>query len=93
LKAVSDDLYRTVLFFDGRKGMAKSEGVTVELAELPTIDQLPEHTVEAYFYPQVRDFRLRESAGAIREMYPPEIEAIIQFLASIAAFGRRLRSG
>lgn len=89
---MSHDLYRTALYFDGRKGMAKTEGVSIELAEMPIIETMPKHIAEAYFYPQVRDYRLRESAGAIREMHAPEIDAVIKFLAAIAAFGRGLRA-
>lgn len=60
---------------------------------IPRLPPLPEHTAEISFYPQVRDCRLRESANPMRDMYPPEIEAIRKFLSSIADFGRRLRAG
>lgn len=89
---MSEELYRTILYFDGRKGLAKAEGVCIDLTEVPVIVPLPEHTVQMYFYPQVRDYRLRESAQAIRDMHPPEIEAVISWLAKIAAFGRLLRT-
>lgn len=89
---MSQDLYRTALYFDGRRGAAKSEGVTVELTECPVIDPLPPRTVEVSFYPQVRDYRLRELAQPMREMHAPEIEAVISFLARIAAFGKLLRT-
>lgn len=88
---MSDDLYQTLLYFDGRRGLAKAEGVAVELSEAPMIEPLPKHTAELYYYPGVRDFRIRESADAVRNLYPPEIEAIIKLLASVAAYGRGLR--
>lgn len=87
---MSNDLYKTMLYFDGRKVIAKSEGVGLELMALPTIESLPKHTTELYFFPSLRDYRLRESAQAIRDMNPPEIAAVVKFLASIAAIGRRL---
>lgn len=89
---MSEELYRTIMYFDGRKGLAKSEGVCVDLIEVPPIDPLPQHTVQVYFYPQVRDYRLRESAQAIRDMHPPEIEAVLKFLGRIAAFGKLMRT-
>lgn len=89
---MSGDLYRTALYFDGRKGAAKSEGVTVELTECPAIDLLPPRLVEVSFYPQVRDYRLRESAQPMRDMQAPEIEAVLKFLARLTAFGRSLRN-
>lgn len=90
---MNQDAHRTALYFDGRIGFAKADGVSVSLESVPRLAPLPTHTSEAYFYPQLRDYRLRESAKAIREMYPPEIEAILKFLSSIADFGRRLRAG
>jgi len=90
---MSHDLYRTVLYFDGRKGLAKSEGVSIELTELPSIVPLPKTTTEAYFYPQVRDYRLRELSSQTRDMLPPEIAAVMGFLAAIAEVGRIFRTG
>jgi len=89
---VSNDLYRTALYFDGRRGAAKSEGVTVELTECPAIPPLPQKMVEVSFYPQVRDYRLRESAGPMRAMHAPEIEAVLKFLGRLAAFGKSFRA-
>lgn len=87
---MSDDLYRNAMWFDGRRGLAKSDGVSVELDHIPAISALPKNTTEVYVYPMVRDYRLRELAGAMREMYPPEIENVMTFLARIAQFGRTL---
>lgn len=80
-----------MLLFDGRKGYAKADGVFVELSELPAIDALPTRTSEIYYFPQLKDYRLRESEE-VRTMRPPEIAAVIAFLTKIAEFGRCLRS-
>lgn len=93
---MSDDLYKTMLYFDGHGGgfakatAAKGIEVRVTLPILPALSPLPNHITEMYVYPQIRDYRLRESANKMREMSPPEVEAITKFLATIADFGKRL---
>lgn len=87
---MSNDLYKTMLSFDKHRGLAKADGVSIELTVAPPIAGLPQHTTEIHFYPMVRDYRLRESANAMREMYPPEVEAVKGFLANLAALGKQL---
>jgi hypothetical protein len=84
---MSAELYRTRLFFEARSrsGIAKSEGVTVALFQLPDIPALPKHVVEIDYAPQVRVAELRESANARRDMTREEIEAVAQWLASLVA--------
>ena len=93
---MSEDLYKTMLYFDGHGGgFAKAEAakgivVKIDLPILPALDGIPEHVSEMYVYPQIRDFRLRVSAERIREMEPPEVSAVKDFLSQMADFGRRL---
>lgn len=93
---MSDDLYKNMLYFDSHQGgFAKAEVrrdiyVRIDLPILPVIEPLPQHITEMYVYPQVRDYRLRESANKMREMEPPEREAVMRFLAQMSDFGRRL---
>jgi hypothetical protein len=93
---MSSDLYKTMLFFDSHGGgFAKAEVdkgiiIRVDLPILPELESIPEHITEMYVYPGVRDYRLRESAGRIREMEPPERRAINEFLSKMAEAGRRL---
>lgn len=80
---MSSDLYRTRVVFDGHAGYAKSEEVQVTLHEAPQIPGLPKHVTEIDYAPQVRVADLRESAQARREMYAPEIAAIVRWLEAI----------
>lgn len=83
--------YKTMLYFDSHAGgFVKAEGVRVDLPILPPLEGLPKHITEMYAYPQIRDYRLRVSADRVREMSPPEIEAIAKLFATLAAFGRRI---
>lgn len=85
---MSTDLHRTMLYFKGHTFIAKSEGVSVELSSLPTIDALPKNTTEIHFYPSLCEYRLRENAKPMtREMRPPEIEAVLRFLRKVGDFG------
>lgn len=97
---MSSDLYSTMFCFERHRGgfakAAVDDGVSlrVDFKVLPDIEGLPKHVTEVFAYPQLRDFRLRESSEAIREMYPPEIEAIRGVFATLASLGRRfLRTG
>jgi hypothetical protein len=87
---MSEDLYRTMLHFAGRKGLAKvqisaTDSARIEFTELPPqLSALPKATTEVHVYPAVRDFRILESAGGMREMEAPEREAVRQFFASLA---------
>ena len=94
---MSEDLYKTMLYYD-RGGVAKVDAghgieLRVTLPHMPPIAGLPKHVTEMSVYPLLRDYRLRESANQMREMLPPEREAVIKFLNSIAEFGRRLFGG
>lgn len=90
---MSADLHKTMLYFKGKTLIAKHDGVGIELGALPAFDELPKNTTEIYFYPDLCEYRLRENAKPSREMHPPEIEAVIKFLSSIAELGRRLLTG
>ena len=76
------------LYFKGRHMIAKSDGVTVELETLPAIDALPKNTTEIHFYTERCEYKLRENAKPqMRDMQPPEIEAVLRFLRKVSAFG------
>ncbi len=93
LTRMSDELSKTVLYFDSNRkfGFAKSGGVSIDLEEIPSSIPLPKGTTNVSFYHEVHDYRLKEATEATREMRPPEIEAVHEFLSSIADFGRKLR--
>ncbi len=90
---MSDDLSKTVLYFDGHRkyGFAKSGGVSIQIDEIPPIIALPGSTTNVSFYDEVHDYWLKEAAEPPRKMRPPEIEAVHDFLATVADFGRKLR--
>ena len=76
------------LYFKGRTVIAKADGVTVELEALPAIDALPSNTTEIRFYPELCEYRLRENARPqMRDMHPPEIEAVLRFLRRVSQLG------
>lgn len=79
--------HRTMLYFKGHTMIAKSNGVSVEMEALPQIDALPSNTTEIHFYPDLCDYRVRENAKPVREMRPPEIEAVLRFLRRVGDFG------
>jgi hypothetical protein len=81
---VSADLYADRLFWNGRAGVVKSDGVAVDLRECP----LAKPIAEIDFAPMVRAYQIREFAGGWREMYPPEIKACAELLKRVAAAAR-----
>lgn len=85
---MSDQLYRTRLFWDGRRGCALRDGVRVELRSAPRIGGLSTvHTVD--FAPEV-DVALIQAAPAEarRDMTPDEIRSAASILATMAAMAR-----
>ena len=87
---MSDELFRTRFWFDGRrvstaKGSAKNESARAEFDEMPDIDGLPKNLIEVDFAPQTRTFEVRESGKGRRDMKPPEIEALTLWLTGLSA--------
>jgi len=65
---MSDQLYLERLFWNGRAGLAKCDGVAIELRACP----LGKTIAEIDYSPTVRVFQIRESAGGWRDMTAAE---------------------
>jgi hypothetical protein len=84
---MSAELYRTRLFWDGRRGIAKSEGVSVELLDAPPVAGVA-HLTEIDYAPQVHVAMVRESANGWRDMTHTEILAADAVLVRMVAGAR-----
>ena len=85
---MSDQLYRTRLFWDGRRGCALRDGVRVELRSAPRIGGLlAVYTID--FAPEVDVALIQtEPAQPRRDMSPAEIRSASSMLAAMAAMAR-----
>lgn len=83
---MSDDLYRTRLRWDGRRGTAKHCGVVVELQESPAIGVADLTEIE--YAPEVRVHTLRIGCGPMQEMNAEQIAAVEKFLVRMASDAR-----
>jgi len=70
------------LWWDGSRGIARIDGVSVELRKAP--DVIP-HLRTIDYAPSLRTFLIRESAQACREMFPEEIQAAANLLARVSS--------
>ena len=70
----------TRLWFDGASGLARTNGISVDLTTLPRIQGLPQHLRAIDFAPATRVAMVRESAQAWREMTTAERAAALDFL-------------
>lgn len=71
----------TRLWFDGASGLARTNGISVDLQHLPKqIPGLPPHLRAIDFAPATRVAMVRESARAWREMTTGERAAALDFL-------------
>jgi hypothetical protein len=77
---MSSTLYQTCLFWDGRRGCARSDGVDVQLTQCP----LARPVIEVDYVPAVRLFRIRESAHGWRDMEAAERERCASLLQRVA---------
>lgn len=73
----------TRFWWDEGHGVARHDGVTVDLTALPKIQGLPDHLRAIDFAPAMRVAMLRESAQAWREMSVGERAALTAFLTRI----------
>lgn len=76
----------TRLWWDGTHGalgVARHDGVTVDLDALPRIEGLPQHVRAIDYAPAMRVAMIRESAQAWREMTTAERVACTDFLNRI----------
>jgi len=76
---MSEDLYITRLFFDGRRGVAKHDGLRLDLHECPFGRQV----AEVDYTPSVRVYRIRDSAHGWRDMTRPEIQRCQDWLDNL----------
>lgn len=84
---MSADLYSRRLYWDGRKGTVRADGVTVELRSAPRLT-LQDHCVEIDYAPEVRVAQIRDSAEAWRDMTVDEISAANRLIDSAASAAR-----
>lgn len=81
---MSNDLHLVRLVWDGRHGIAKSGGVSVELLRPPALPGVVRIS-EIDYAPFVRLQQIRESAGLWRVMRPSEIASADAMLARMCA--------
>ena len=75
---MSADLYQTRLYWDGRRGVAKADGVSVDLHAAPEVLGRP---VEIDFAPEARVAEMRpRHCDPRRDMTPDEAAAVIAWL-------------
>jgi hypothetical protein len=84
---MSDALFTARLYWDGKRGVAKLHGVSVDLTGPPRLPRLP-HLVEIDYAPTVRVAQWRPSAGAWADMEPADIAAAAQLLERMASGAR-----
>ena len=84
---MSADLYSRRLYWDGRRGAIRADGVTVELRTAPRLSPL-DRCVEIDFAPEVRVAQIRDSAEAWRDMTVDEISAANRLIDSAASAAR-----
>lgn len=77
---MSDDLYATRLYWDGRRGCAKHRGAALALQACP----LGREVAEVDYVPALRVFQVRPSAGGWRDMQPAEMARCRALLDEIA---------
>ena len=85
---MSEALYQTRLYWDGRRGIAKVDGVSIELRRCP----LPMPTMEVDYAPATRSSQIRESAQGWREMTAAERKACDAVLDQLLAFRAALEN-
>lgn len=82
---MSSALYNVRLLWHGRLGLAKHDGVCVDLTSWPA-EALPGlHVAEMDFTPEVRHCEIRESAKGWREMSPDEKRSLMAWLRGLSA--------
>jgi hypothetical protein len=79
---MSSDLYVTRLYWDGRRGIAKTADAEVKLSEPPLLN-IPARFDEIDYAPEVEVAQLRDRFGKWRDMHHEEIEAAKRFLEGL----------
>lgn len=73
----------TRLWFDGDHGLARINGISVDLVALPLIVGMPAHLRAIDFVPAMRVAMVRESGQAWREMAATERAFASEWLANL----------
>ncbi len=81
---MSPALYTVRMFWNGRLGLAKYGGTTVEIVRWPPMLLPHTRVVELDYTPEVRACTIRESAQGWREMLAHERHAVQQWLERLA---------
>lgn len=77
-------LHQEALLWNGHVGLAKCNGVSIELTAWPAA-AVPGHVVDLKFIPGIRECEVRMSAGGWRPMTEVEKAAAHTFLKRVAA--------
>lgn len=85
---MSQDLYSVRLYWDGRKGCAKHNGVAVELRSTPLALPAVPHLREIDYAPEARVAQVRESADRWRDLSRDECLAVDAWLTRVSAAAR-----
>jgi hypothetical protein len=85
---MSEALYATRLFWNGRQGCARHNGVAVDLRTAPAPLAGVHNLTEIDFAPEVRVAQIRESAGCWRDLNTEECTAVATWLAGVSAAAR-----
>lgn len=81
---MSAALYRRRLYWDTHRGVARADGVTIDLRAAPLIEPILRDLVEIDYTPEVHVARVREGADGWREMNADEAAACEAWLHRIA---------
>ena len=80
-------LHKEALLWNGHVGLAKCDGVSIDLSAWPSA-AVPGHVIELKFIPGIRECEIRESAHCWRSMTDAEKAAAHSFLKRVAAATR-----
>ncbi len=90
---MSSALYSVRMLWNGHAGLAKADGVTVNLEDWPSAALPGLDVADLDFAPEVRSCTVRERTGAWREMSAAERESVHAWLVGMAAAARRFING
>lgn len=87
---MSHRLYTVRLYWDGRAGIARHDGVEVVLREPPQPLPTVHHIQEMDYAPEARVAQLRESACSWRDLTREEMAVVDQWLGRLSTAARTL---
>lgn len=77
-------LHQTAVHWDGTAGIAKHDGVTIELTQWPAAALPGAHVREVHYVPGIRECEIRLSGQGWRPMLDPERAAVRAWLEHVA---------